>query len=255
LTLEDAADLSRQADDLGLARFVITGGEPLVFTDLFPLIREINPQKHYINMDTNGWYLTVDMAASLKEAGVDRIQLSIDSMDPKAHDLFRGKPGAHLHATRAADAAVAAGLDLFIQTVVTRSRLYSAEFKAFLEHWNLKGVGVFVTYIKPTGAGEALRDEMVGWEDMEYMRELERTYDEFTHLTPAYGRAGGCISVRGMVSVTPYGDVLPCPYHYTPIGNLFDDSLERILERGMSTPPFNNRIQTCWIADKDYKHE
>jgi len=53
-TLDDVKKLSKEADEMGLARFVITGGEPLVFKDLDELIKAIDPNKFYINLDTNG---------------------------------------------------------------------------------------------------------------------------------------------------------------------------------------------------------
>ncbi|MDR1663965.1 MAG: radical SAM protein, partial [Clostridiales bacterium] len=57
LTPGDVAVLAKQADEIGLARFVITGGEPLVFPDLDELVAAIDPQKFYINCDSNGWLL------------------------------------------------------------------------------------------------------------------------------------------------------------------------------------------------------
>ena len=57
MTLEDIRNISKQADDLGLARFVITGGEPLVMKDFAQVVEAIDPEKHYIISDTNGWFL------------------------------------------------------------------------------------------------------------------------------------------------------------------------------------------------------
>jgi len=75
-TIDDVKSLSRQADELGLARFVITGGEPLTFNDFDELVAAINPDKFFINCDTNGWLMTDEKAKHIKSIGVDRIQLS-----------------------------------------------------------------------------------------------------------------------------------------------------------------------------------
>jgi len=48
ITISDVRDLARQADELGLARFVITGGESLIFKDLDALVEAIDPHKFYI---------------------------------------------------------------------------------------------------------------------------------------------------------------------------------------------------------------
>ena len=69
-TIEDVKKLSQQADELGLARFVITGGEPLVFKDFDELVAAIDSQKFYINCDTNGWLLDDEKAKHLKSIGI-----------------------------------------------------------------------------------------------------------------------------------------------------------------------------------------
>ncbi|HOW58281.1 MAG TPA: radical SAM protein [Candidatus Omnitrophota bacterium] len=252
-TIPDVKDLFRQADEMGLARVTITGGEPLVFKDFDELVAAIDPQKFYINCDTNGWLLDVKRAKHLKKIGVDRIQLSLDSLNAKEHDDFRKAPGSFERAMKAVDAALDAGLGIFIQTVVTKQRLHSKEFIDFIEYFNKKGIGVFVTYAKPVGSWEGNFDVLVDKNDMNYMRELEKKHKVFTHLTPAYGLDMGCIAVKGMFSVTQYGDVLPCPYIHTSIGNVFKEPLKDIVQRGLSIKYFGEYVDTCLIAeDKDF---
>jgi len=252
-TVSDVRELARQADEMGLARFVITGGEPLILKNFDEIVDAINPQKFYINCDTNGWFLDQKRAKHLKNIGVDRIQLSIDSLEAKEHDSFRKANGSHRRAMKAVDASLDAGLGIFIQTVVSKQRLYSGEFIKFVEHFNEKGIVVFVTYAKPVGAWEGNFDILVNENDLNYMRELEKIYMVCTHLTPAYGLDMGCIGVKGMVSVTQYGDVLPCPYIHTSIGNVFKEPLRDIIQRGLNIKYFGEHVATCLIAeDKDF---
>ncbi len=252
-TIADVKKLAQQADEMGLARFVMTGGEPLIFQDLAAVVEAIDPHKFYINVDTNGWFLDEKKAKYLKSLGIDRIQLSIDSLDPDEHDKFRKAKGSHERAMKAVDLALAAGLAIFIQTVVTKQRLHSAEFLEFVQYFNQKSVGVFVTYAKPVGAWEGNFDVLVDKDDMNYMRALERKHNVYTHLTPAYGLDMGCIGVKGMVSVTQYGDVLPCPYIHTSIGNVFEEPLKDIIQRGLNIKYFGEHVATCLIAeDRDF---
>jgi len=252
-TMADVKSLSQQADEMGLARFVITGGEPLVFKDFDDLVAAIDPQKFYINCDSNGWLLDEEKAKHIRSIGVDRIQLSIDSLDPEEHDAFRRAKGSHERAMKAVDIARDAGLAIFIQTVVTKQRLHSDEFLEFVKYFNEKDVGVFVTYAKPVGSWEGKFDVLVDRKDMEYMKNLENKYNVYTHLTPAYGLDMGCIAVKGMVSVTQYGDVLPCPYIHTSIGNVFEEPLREIFKRGLDIKYFGEHVDTCLIAeDRDF---
>ncbi len=252
-TIDDVKNLSRQADELGLARFTISGGEPLVFKDFDALVAALDPQKFYINCDTNGWLLDEKRAKHLKSIGVDRIQLSLDSFNAKEHDAFRRTKGAYARAMRAVDSARNAGLDIFIQTVVTKQRLHSDEFIKFLEYFNNKGIGVFVSYAKPVGSWEGNFDVMVNKKDMKYMEKLEKKHNVFTHLTPAYGLNMGCIAVKGMFSITQYGDVQPCPYIHISIGNVFKESLKDIIKRGLNIKYFGEHVDTCTISeDRDF---
>ena len=252
-TLDDVRELSRQADELGLANFVITGGEPLTFPDFDQLVEAIDPNRFYLVSDTNGWFLDEARAKHLKSIGLDKIQLSLDSLNPEEHDSFRHAPGAHARALRAIDASLEAGLNIILSTVVTHDRIRSEEFVEFLEFAKEKGVGTFVTYAKPVGAWEGKFDNLVTREDMAYMKNvLEKKYNVFTHLTPSYGLDLGCIAVKRMVSVTKYGDVMPCPYMQASIGNFFEEPLADIIRRGMNIKWFGKHVDTCLVAESRY---
>ena len=255
-TIQDIKELSRQADEMGLAHIVITGGEPLLFPDFDDIVKAIDPQRFYITSDTNGWFLDAQRAKHLKRIGVDKIQLSLDSLSASEHDAFRHKPGSHDRALRAIDASLDAGLNIILATVVTKQRVRSEEFIDFLEFAKKKGVSVFVTYAKPVGDWEGNFDVLVSRDDMDYMRQLENKYNVFTHLTPSYGLDLGCISVKRMVSITKYGDVMPCPYIHCSLGNFFKEPLRDIIERGLNIRFFGKYIDTCLIAeDRNFINE
>lgn len=248
-TIPDVRELSRQADEMGLAHLVITGGEPLVFPDLDELIAAVDPEKFYLTSDTNGWLLDDARAKHLKRLGLDKIQLSLDSLDAAEHDAFRRRPGSHERAIRAIDASLNAGLNIILSTVVTRQRIHSDEFIAYLEFAKSKGVATFVTYAKPVGAWEGNFDALVTREDMKHLEELGKTYQVFTHLTPSYGLDLGCIAVKRMISITKYGDIMPCPYIHASLGNFFDEPLRDIIARGMNIKYFGKHVTTCLVAE------
>ena len=248
-TIPDVRELSRQADELGLAHLVITGGEPLVFPDLDQIIEAVDPQKFYITSDTNGWLLDDKKAKHLKSVGLDKIQLSLDSLNAEEHDAFRHAPGSHARALRAIDAAQNAGLNIILSTVVTHDRVRSREFIEYLEFAKAHKVPVFVTYAKPVGSWEGNFDVLVNRDDMKYMEQLGKSYDVFTHLTPSYGLDLGCIAVKRMISITKYGDIMPCPYIHVSLGNLFKEPLKDIIDRGLNIKCFGRKVDTCLIAE------
>jgi len=88
LTYEEILRLARVFVGLGVSRIRITGGEPLVRRDLASqLIRPLAriPGIREVAMTTNGHFLAAD-AARLAEAGLTRINVSLDTLDP---DKFR----------------------------------------------------------------------------------------------------------------------------------------------------------------------
>lgn len=253
LTVADVWELSRQADEMGLAHIDITGGEPLLFPDLDQLVEAINPAKFYIQVDTNGWLMTDEKAKHLKSIGVDKIQLSLDSLSAKEHDAFRQRPGSHERALRAIDSIQKAGLNAQISTVVTRQRLKSEEFIKFLEFAKSKGVAVSVCWPKPVGAWEGKFDGLINKKDREYFRELGKQYNVYDHLTPAYGLDIGCIAVKRMISITQFGDVLPCPWMYFSLGNIFNEPLRDIVQRGMRY--FGKHENKCLSSDSEFANK
>jgi len=254
ITINDVKRLSKEADELGLAHWVITGGEPLIFPDFDELVNAINPEKFYLISDSNGWNLDYEKAKHLKEIGLDKIQLSMDGVDAQSHDAFRRKPGSWEKCVKAIDACKKANLHLILSTVVWKDRVNSQEFIDFLEFAKEKKVGTYITYAKPVGSYEGRYDQMLGPKEEKIIQELEKRYDIFTHLTPSYGRDIGCIAVKRMISITKYGDVMPCPYMHFSLGNILDEPLNEIIERGLNIKYFSyDNKGPCWMGvDKNW---
>ncbi|HEX5513149.1 MAG TPA: GTP 3',8-cyclase MoaA [Gammaproteobacteria bacterium] len=83
LTLEELALLGRAFSELGVSKIRITGGEPLVRKNVITLFQELGrlPGLRELTLTTNGSQLA-DLAAPLRQAGVRRINISLDSLDP-----------------------------------------------------------------------------------------------------------------------------------------------------------------------------
>src|SRR5262245_23274868 len=84
LSFEEIAALVRVFASLGVRRVRLTGGEPTVRRDLTTLVRLLRgiPGVDDIALSTNG-HLLSELAAPLRAAGVDRVNVSLDSLDPE----------------------------------------------------------------------------------------------------------------------------------------------------------------------------
>jgi len=249
IDLEAIKKLSDEADKLGIARFVITGGEPLVMKDFDDVVAAIDPDKHYVITDTNGWFLDDARAKHLKEIGVEKVQLSLDSMIEEEHDNFRNKPGSYKRVMRAIDASLNAGLNLILSTVLVRGRAKTEEFREMCKFATEKRIGLYVSYAKPTGSCTEHPEFVIQKEDADILRELEKEYNVFSHMTPSYGSFKGCITVKGIITVTSTGEITPCPYIDMSLGNIFQTSLKEILDRGMRNPWLGPNRPDCLIGE------
>lgn len=79
---------------VGFTRFRLTGGEPLLRPGVVELVRAIAslPQTEDLSMTTNG-FLLAGMAQDLYEAGLRRVNISLDSLDPETFNSIIGNRG------------------------------------------------------------------------------------------------------------------------------------------------------------------
>lgn len=252
-TPERLATLARQADELAVTQFTISGGEPLLFPDFEAIVQAINPRKFFIATDTNGWLLSKEKAQWLKEIGVGKIHISLDSADPEVHDAFRKTKGSYERAVNAIKNAQEAGLSVTVNTVLTKQRIYTEEFSRFLSMVDDFDATTVLMFAKPLGEWEGKLDILLNEEDIKYTKELEAKHKVCSHLTKNYGFDHGCLAVKRMIAITKYGDVQPCMSILISLGNVFDESLSDILDRGMSYKCFKEYNPTCMAcADKDF---
>ena len=110
LRYEEIAEIVRQLAPLGLRRVRITGGEPTIRPQLESLIRQLRAigEVEDIALSTNGAKL-VTMAPSLRDAGLDRVNVSVDSLRPERISAI-ARRDLGFDPVRALDAALAAGL-------------------------------------------------------------------------------------------------------------------------------------------------
>jgi cyclic pyranopterin phosphate synthase len=111
LTYEELALIARAAAESGIRRVRITGGEPLVrrgAVDFIRMLSGIEPHLQ-VSLTTNG-VLLGRYASELKEAGLARVNVSIDSLDPEVYERLT-RIGRLEDALAGLDAAIDAGLE------------------------------------------------------------------------------------------------------------------------------------------------
>lgn len=253
MSLEDYKKLSQEADDFGIFRFVLTGGEALLDKNLDKLIDALNPQKHLIILDTNGWTFDTEKAKWFASLGGYKAQISLDSMIEAEHDSFRGKKGSYKRVMRALAASKDAGLELLISTCIIKDRVFTQEFEDLCGFCKTEDIPLYVTLAKPVGTAREQDTWVCTKKDVDYLKLLENKYNIFTHMTPSYGQPGRCITVKGINTVNHDGEIIPCPYMDLSIGNVTKESLATIMARGMMNSWLGPYRDECIIGEhKDF---
>ncbi|MBV7316045.1 GTP 3',8-cyclase MoaA [Shewanella sp. NIFS-20-20] len=111
LSLEELAQIAQAFTELGVSKIRLTGGEPLVRSDCDQLVAALTqlPNLRELSMTTNGSRLT-KLAPSLKAAGLSRLNISLDTLDPQKFTALT-RNGKLARVIAGIDAAKAAGFE------------------------------------------------------------------------------------------------------------------------------------------------
>ncbi len=153
MTAEETLKAVRAAVSLGINKVRITGGEPLVKRGIVRLCREIAEIDgvEELCITTNGTLLK-EFAGPLKEAGVDRLNISIDTLDPdKFRDITR--VGELQDVLDGIDAAFDAGFEKIKLNVVLMGGFNDDEIENFVGLTKDRDIEVRFIELMPIGGG------------------------------------------------------------------------------------------------------
>jgi cyclic pyranopterin phosphate synthase len=159
----------------GFTRFRLTGGEPLLRSDVVEIVRSIAslPQTQDLSMTTNGFRLA-DLAADLREAGLNRINISLDSLEPETFDRIIGNRGRSRwqQVWAGIQAAYAAGfnplkLNVVVIPGVNDHEVLDLAALSLEREWHIR----FIEFM-PIGNAGLFTDK--GWVDSETLRQQIR---------------------------------------------------------------------------------
>lgn len=121
MTLDELVRITRTFLRLGVEKIRLTGGEPLLRPDVVELVRILKRELRVpdVALTTNGWLLG-QRAAALRDAGLDRVNVSVDSLNPETAGRMNGLGFKVERVLGGIDAAVACGLRVKINAVVQR---------------------------------------------------------------------------------------------------------------------------------------
>jgi GTP 3',8-cyclase len=185
LSFEEVARVIEAAASVGVSSIRLTGGEPLLRRNLDRLVAMIAsvPGIDDIALSTNGLLLEEQIAA-LTAAGLRRVNVSLDTLQPRRFEEIARRPGLE-RVLRAIDTAIASGLTpVKINCVVMRGR-NDDEIESFAELSRRLPVSVrFIEAMPVVEYAQAQREEYVSADEL--LERLQRIGD----LEPVGGPPG-----------------------------------------------------------------
>ncbi len=216
LTPAELERVIRVAAKLGVERVRLTGGEPLLRPDLVEIAERVGaiPGIRDLSITTNGVFLA-GLAARLRRAGVNRVNVSLDSLDPAVFKIITGRDRHH-DVLAGIEAAVTAGMAPVKLNIVALRGVNGNELLDFLTF--ARETGVFLRFIEemPMGTAEA-------WRPDRYLscQEIKQRIEEVVALEPTAGVIGNGPAQTYRISGTDtlIGFITPISANFCPACN------------------------------------
>jgi radical SAM protein with 4Fe4S-binding SPASM domain len=230
--------------------FILSGGEPLLRSDLAEIAQFASGRGATVVVGTNGTLLDEARVRELKAAGVSGFAISVDSLKARYHDNFRRRHGALSATLKAVELLRRHRIDFVVQTTLTKANRDELEE---LVCWSAEqGAVAFNAYfLVSTGRGRGLKD--LSAEDYEELLgrlvDLELRYlgrlmvrakcaPHFMRLvhqrafeSPLLNYETRCPCGVQYCRVTPDGRLTPCPYLPIPAGDLRREPFSQVWQR------------------------
>ena len=160
LSFEEIADIVKTMTPMGLQKVRFTGGEPLVRKDLSKLVRMVSgiPEIKDISLSTNG-VLLAEQGYDLKEAGVNRVNISLDSLQAERVDAISRRPGSFDNIMRGLEVAQEVEFHPIKINVVVMGGVNEDEIEDFALMTKDKPWSVRFIELMPTGSNLELSSE------------------------------------------------------------------------------------------------
>ncbi len=229
--------------DLAIPHVTFTGGEPTLRDDLVDLVKYSEDIGIIAGLVTNGRRLTKALVNDLVNAGLDYVQITLESHLPEIHDQMVGVPGAWQETTAGLKHFIATDIYTLTNTTLTQqNRSTIIDTIAYLAKLGQKEFAM--NGLIYSGSGRAVADKQaipeekldeiitdVLAEAAEHdMRLIWYSPTMYCHFNPTdYGLGPRrCSAAYSSLAIEPNGAVLPCQSYFEPLGNILQDSWDAI---------------------------
>jgi AdoMet-dependent heme synthase len=235
---EEIHDLLDQMAAAGVLFLTISGGEPLMRKDIFPIIRRARELTFNVKLKTNGSLIREQEAARLRELHVEKVQISIYSHRAEVHDAITKVSGSLDRSLAAIRFLTTQGLRVTVANVLMRqnwrdypsvrqlARELGAEFTVdptITPH--IDGDRSLLALTMPlSGLRQVMHDETIVRDEKASVVPSAADTDDILAELP-------CSAGHSFCYVSPYGEVYPCVQFPLPSGNVRQQKFLDIWQR------------------------
>jgi radical SAM protein with 4Fe4S-binding SPASM domain len=234
--------------ELGIPHLTFTGGEATLRPDLVELVQYAEDVGLVTGLQTNGRLLR-DRAFldELLVAGLDHIQITLESYDAAIHDRMVGVEGAWQETVEGIKTVVDADVYMMTNTTMTTENVGGIEETiAFAASLGVPTFGcnslIYSGSAVAVGSGIP-ESELVPTLELvkkatheQHMRLIWYTPTQYCEFDPVGMELGikGCTAARYNMCVEPNGDVIPCQSYYSALGNILTEPWQAIWEHELA---------------------
>jgi radical SAM protein with 4Fe4S-binding SPASM domain len=233
---------------LGVPHIVFTGGEATLRNDLPELIKHAESNGQITGLNTNARRLADERyVQQLVDAGLDHVQVTVESCVPEIHDEMMRAKGAFKQTIQGLKNALQAKLYVMTNTTMLRTNLHTIpDTLDYLADIGVPTIGLNALIYSGHGltVGTGLREsELQPILDIATQKTNERgqrliwyTPTQYCEFDPTANNLGvkGCTAALYSMCIESNGDVLPCQSYYHPLGNFLTDSWDSIWNHKLS---------------------
>jgi radical SAM protein with 4Fe4S-binding SPASM domain len=264
LSLDDWKKALRKLWEVGIPHVCFTGGEPTLYPDLVDLVQFAEELGLVTGLLTNGRELSDrEFVGRLEEAGLDHIQITLESHDKKTHDEMVGCQGWR-QTVKGIKNAVASQVYTITNTTITK--LNEPKLEGTVKFIRDLGIRTFAANgLIYTGKGKT---SGLGFTEKELvpivirirdaalklgMRFIWYTPTQYQNLDPIALDLGPktCTAAKYNLCIEPNGDVIPCQSWYESLGSILTDSWDGIWNSELATKIRDKKflMEECGTCD------
>lgn len=249
----EIGNMWQEALKLGVIHVNLTGGEPFTrdIDELCEIVSNLTPHKILVSVVTNSTVVTRDKLEKLRDAGLDNISLSIESMNPEVNDRMRGVPGALEKTKQVLKWAKELGLNICLSAVIGHDN--KKEIQGLLDFAKKEGIFLLLNPASSVGKWRGKNEMKMLEEDRKTFENFMR--DKYVRSDSSFNFSGkrGCPGGQERIHITAYGDVQSCPLVQVSYGNILREPLVAIFTRMNSLPFIKKYSPVCKQSfDKEY---